>query len=159
MTASETDRAWELMKKISICMLTTWDGSALRSRPMAAHVSREENCVYFLTDVMRQKDDQIREYPQVSMAFSEPGSQKYISAAAHAVASNDREKIKELFATPAKAWWNSVDHPNIRVLKVTPIDAEYWDGPGAVVNYVKMAVAAVTRSQPDFVESKKASLA
>ena len=33
-----------------------------------------------------------------------------------AVVSNDRAKIKELFSTPAKAWWESADDPNIRVL-------------------------------------------
>jgi general stress protein 26 len=159
MTTSETDRAWELMEKIPVCVLTTWDGRALRSRPMRAHVSREENCVYFLTDVTRQKDDQIHEHPQVSMAFTEPGSHKYVSAAAHAVVSNDREKIKELFTTPAKAWWTSADHPNIRVLKVTPIEAEYWDGPGGVVNCVKMAVAAITKSRPDLADNKKVSMA
>ena len=158
MAVNETDRAWELMKKIPICMLTTWDGGALRSRPMGAHVSQDEHCVYFLTDVMRQKDDQIREYPQVSMAFADPSSQKYVAVAARAVVSNDREKIRELFTTPAKAWWNSPDHPNIRVLKVTPVDAEYWDGPGTVVSYVKMAMAAVTGSRPVLGENKRVSM-
>jgi general stress protein 26 len=38
---------------------------------------------------------------------------------------NDREKLKELFAIPAKAWWDSSEDPSIRVLKVTPSFAEY----------------------------------
>lgn len=158
MPTSEIDRAWELMKKIPICMLTTWDGTALRSRPMGAHVSPEENCVYFLTDVMRQKDDQIREYPEVSMAFVDSGGHKYVAVAARAVVSNDRMKIRELFSTPAKAWWSSADHPNIRVLKVTPMDAEYWEGPGTVVSYVKMAVAVMTNSRPELGDNKKVSM-
>lgn len=49
----------------------------------------------------------------------------------------DRAWIKELFSTPAKAWWDSADDPNIRVLKVTPDDAEFWDTPGSVISYVK----------------------
>jgi hypothetical protein len=28
---SDTDRVWELMKKISICMLASWDGEELQA--------------------------------------------------------------------------------------------------------------------------------
>jgi hypothetical protein len=35
---SDTDRVWELMKKIGICMLASWDGQELQARPMAAYV-------------------------------------------------------------------------------------------------------------------------
>jgi general stress protein 26 len=75
-----------------------------------------------------------------------------------AVVLNDRAKIKELFSTPAKAWWESADDPNIRVLKVTPDDAEYWDSPGTIVSYVKMAAAAVTGTRPDIGENRKISM-
>lgn len=62
---------------------------------------------------------------------------------------NDREKIRDLWATPAKAWWDSADDPTIRILKVTPSSAEYWDSPASVISYIKMAAAAVTSSNPD----------
>ena len=32
--ADDIDRVWELMKKISICMLASWDGHELHARPM-----------------------------------------------------------------------------------------------------------------------------
>jgi Pyridoxamine 5'-phosphate oxidase like len=59
---------------------------------------------------------------------------------------------------PAKAWWNSPDDPNIRVLKVTPIDAQYWDAPGSTVAYVKMAAAALTGSRPSMGENRKVTM-
>ena len=31
--ASDVDRVWELMERISVCMLTTHDGERVRSRP------------------------------------------------------------------------------------------------------------------------------
>ncbi|MDE1995342.1 MAG: pyridoxamine 5'-phosphate oxidase family protein, partial [Rhizobiaceae bacterium] len=57
-------------------------------------------------------------------------------------------KIRDLWATPAKACWDNADDPSIRVLKVTPSFAEYWDSPGTVMSYIKMAAAAVTHTRP-----------
>ena len=44
---SDTERVWELMKKIGICMLASWDGKELQARPMGAYVRPEENAVFF----------------------------------------------------------------------------------------------------------------
>ena len=118
--AHDTDRVWELMKKIGFAMLVTRDGETLRGRPMSAFCERENNTIYFLTDVRRHKDDEIARNPDVNLSFADVSSQKYVSLTGTAVVSNDRAKIKELFSTPAKAWWHSADDPDIRVLKITP---------------------------------------
>jgi general stress protein 26 len=156
--ARDAERAWELMKKIGFAMLVTRDGDKLRARPMSAHLERENNAIYFLTDARRHKDDEIARNPGINLSFADASAQKYVSLTGTAVVSNDRAKIKELFSTPAKAWWDSAEDPNIRVLKITPDDAEYWDSPGTVVSYVKMAAAAVTGTRPDLGENRKVSL-
>ncbi len=156
--ADQADRVWALMEKIAICMLTTRDGEQIRSRPMGAYVRRDENTVYFLTDVRRHKDDEILKFPHVCLAFADASGQKYVSLAGRAAVSNDRGKIRELFSTPAKAWWESAEDPNIRVLKVTPNDAEYWDSPGTVVSTIKMAAAAATGTRPDLGENRKVAM-
>ena len=50
------------------------------------------------------------------------------------------------------------EDPNIRVLKITPDDAEFWDSPGSVISYVKMAAAAVTGTRPDLGDNRKVSM-
>jgi len=157
-TAGDTDRVWDLMKKIGFAMLVTRDGDRLRSRPMSAYLEREENAIYFLTDARRHKDEEIARDPNVNLSFADAGSQKYVSLTGHAVVSNDRARIRELFSTPAKAWWASAEDPNIRVLKITPDDAEFWDSPGSVISYVKMAAAAVTGTRPDLGDNRKVSM-
>ena len=152
------DRAWELMRKIGFAMLVTRDGDKLRARPMSAFVERDEGAIYFLTDARRHKDEEIARNPSVNLSFADAGSQKYVSVTGMAVVSNDRVKIGELFSTPAKAWWDSADDPNIRVLKVTPDDAEFWDSPGSVISYVKMAAAAVTGRRPDLGDNRKVAM-
>ena len=152
------DHAWELMKKIGFAMLVTRDGEKLRARPMSAYIERDENAIYFLTDARRHKDEEIAKSPSVNLSFADAGSQKYVSVTGTAVVNNDRDKIRELFSTSAKAWWNSADDPNIRVLKVIPDDAEFWDSPGAVISYVKMAVSAMTGTRPDIGDNRKVAM-
>jgi general stress protein 26 len=157
-TTGDTGRVWELMKKIGFAMLVTRDGDKLRARPMSAYLERDENAIYFLTDARRHKDEAIARDPNVNLSFADPGSQKYVSVTGTAAVSNDRARIKQLFSTPAKAWWDSPDDPNIRVLKITPDDAEFWDAPGYIISYVKMAAAAVTGRRSDLGDNRKVAM-
>ena len=156
--ARDTDRAWELMKKIGFAMLVTRDGEKLRGRPMSAYLDRDANSIFFLSDVRRHKDDEIAANPNVNLSFADASDQKYVSVSGTATVSNDRAKIKELFTTTAKAWWDSAEDPNIRVLKFTPDEAEFWDSPGTVISYVKMAAAAVTGTRPDIGTNRKVAI-
>ena len=156
--ARDAERAWELMEKIGFAMLVTRDGDRLRARPMSAYLERDSNAIYFLTDARRHKDDEIAKNPSINLSFADAGDQKYVSLTGTAVVSNDRAKIKQLFSTPAKAWWPSADDPNIRVLKITPDDAEFWDSPGTVISYVKMAAAAMTGTRPEIGDNRKVAM-
>jgi general stress protein 26 len=157
-TANDIERVWDLMKKIGFAMLVTRDGDKLRARPMSAYLDRDNNAVLFLTDARRHKDEEIARDPHVNLSFADAGSQKYVSLTGIAAISNDRARIKQLFSTPAKAWWDSAEDPNIRILTVTPDDAEFWDSPGSVISYVKMAAAAVTGTRPDLGDNRKVAL-
>jgi general stress protein 26 len=156
MAGSDSDRVWELMEKISICMLTTHDGDKLRSRLMAAFVRRDEDAIYFLGDASDHKDEEIDRNRNVGLAFAD--GQKFVSVTGHASVSHDRTKIKELWGPSAKAWWDSPDDPNIRLLTVRPDDAEFWDGPGKIVGTIKMMTAAATNSRPNYGENRKVTM-
>lgn len=160
MANTEDDHAkvWDLAEKIGFCMLTTRVAGDLRARPMAAYCERIENAVYFLTDVASHKDDEIARHPDVCLAFADSKGQKYVSVSGTAEILNDRDRIHDLWATPAKAWWDSADDPSIRVLKVTPGFAEYWDSPGTVISYVKMAAAAIGHGRPKMGETAKVEM-
>ncbi|MBK8906733.1 MAG: pyridoxamine 5'-phosphate oxidase family protein [Rhodospirillales bacterium] len=51
-----------------------------------------------------------------------------------------------------------MDDPAIRVLKITPKDAQYWDSLGTAVSYIKMLTAAVSNSRPAVGEHAKTDL-
>ena len=156
MPASDVDRVWELMARISICMLTTHDGARIRSRPMAAFVRRNDDAVYFLTDALDHKDEEIGDNPNVGLGFAD--GQKFVSVSGHAAISRDTSKIRELWGPSAKAWWDSPDNPNIRLLTVTPDEAEFWEGPGKIIGAIKMVSAAATSTRPNYGENRKVAM-
>ena len=159
LTADEArDRVWELAKKINICMLVTWDGEHQRARPLAANVDRDEHAVYFLTDVSGMKDDQIEQFPKVTLAFADTSGNKYVSITGDAAVTNDRAKIAELWTPDNKAFWDSKDDPAIRLITVKPEDAEVWDSPGMIVSTVKMLAAAVTGAKVELGNNRKVTM-
>ena len=153
---SDTDRVWELMDRISTCMLTTHDGDHIRSRPMTAFVRRDEDAVYFFGDAHQHKDAEIERNPNVGLAFAD--GRKFVSVTGHASVSQNKAKIKELWSPAVQAWWDSPDDPNIRLLTVTPDDAEFWDGPGKIIGTIKMIAATATRSRPNYGENRKVAM-
>ena len=90
------EHVWDLMESVRFCMLSTWNGTKLRSRPMGAFVQRQEGVIYFFTDVRAHKDEEIREFPKVCLAFAETGGQKYVSVSGVAEINSDREIVKKL---------------------------------------------------------------
>nr|WP_295889028.1 pyridoxamine 5'-phosphate oxidase family protein [uncultured Devosia sp.] len=162
MTGKEHDdhveRIWELAKRIGIAMFVTWDGKEQRARPLAASVEKDEGAIYFLTDVNGEKDQQIAEFPHVSVSFADHKHSKFVALSGKASVSNDRAKIKELWNPFAKAWWDSPEDPAIRVIKVVPQDAELWDSPGRIVTTISMLAAAVTGRAPKIGENAKVVL-
>lgn len=149
---------WDMMQEIGMCMLASRDGQEIRSRPMAAHVDRDERMVYFLTDAASHKDEEISANPAVCLAFADPKGNDYVSVSGHAAVSNDRAKIRDLFSTPAKAWWDDAEDPQIRVLKVQPNEAQYWDGPGRVMAFARMLMAAASDTRPELGDNAKVRL-
>jgi general stress protein 26 len=149
MTPDEVaDRVWELAKSIDFCMFVTWDGEHQQSRPLSSRVEREEHAIYFLVSDESSKNWQLERYPGVNLGFADTGALMFVSIAGHAEISNDRAKIKELWSTFDKAWWDDETDPDIRLLTVTPETAELWDSPNKAIALSAMLVSAVTGAKP-----------
>lgn len=145
---NEVERVWDLVENIRFCMLATNDGDSIRSRPMTAHAER--------ADLKDHKNLDV--FANVCLAFADSGNMNYVSISGAGNLSNDREKINELWSAPYKTFLDGPDDPDIRVLAITPRDAQYWDGPGKSVSYAKMLVAAVSDAKPDLGDHGKVTL-
>ena len=77
----------------------------------------------------------------ICLALADNRSQKYVSITGHAELIDDRNRIREVWSIYDKAFWPDKDDPRIRVLRVTPESAEFWEGAGTVVTAVKLVAA------------------
>lgn len=152
------DRLWELAEKIDICMLTTWTGDEQHSRPMSARPRRQENAIYFLTDVSGEKNAEIEAFPIISLAWADNGNYRYAVVSGRAKLTDDRAKIAELWSKMDEAWWEGKDDPTIRLLTVTPERGEIWDSPNALVTGAKMLMAVVTGGTPKLGDNAEAKM-
>jgi general stress protein 26 len=147
MPDQNTDHIWDLMEEVRFCMRANWNGSEIHA-PIGAFVRREEDAIYFFTDVRAHKDDEIEKFPQVCLAFADPSGQKYVSLSGRVENTADRSKIRELWAIPAQAWWKDPGNPNLRLIKVTPEEAEFWDAPGNLLSGIRVAFALLRGTHP-----------
>jgi general stress protein 26 len=155
--AADIDHVWKLIDAIPIAMVVTHggEGQNLRARPMAVRSARAEGAIYFLTDADTPKADEIRRNQSVCLALSDNKKQKYVSITGHAEMLDDRERVKKYWSLYDKAFWPDKDDPRIRVLRVTPESAEFWEGSGTIVTAVKLAAAIASRERVNLGDSEK----
>ena len=154
---SDIDRVWEIAEKIKICMLTTHAAGRMRCRPMHAIADRAADCLWFVTDDRGAKDNEIGAAPDVCLAFADIDDNTYLSVTGTAAMIRDPAKAEELWSTEAQAWWpHGPRDPAVRVLRVVPDQAEYWDTRGnSITVALKLMAARMTGKQPDLGDNKK----
>jgi general stress protein 26 len=160
MSETDLDRVWDIMEDISVCMVTTHAGGRMRSRPMHAIPDRDDNAIYFITDTRGAKDDEIAAAPEVCLAFADIGDNTYLSVTGTAATVRDPAKAEELWSTEAQAWWpRGPRDPAVRVLRVVPEQAEYWDTRGnSVTVALKLVAARMTGREPDLGTNRKVNV-
>ena len=155
-----SERIWALMHDIGVCMVVTHsgDGDGLRARPMAARAEIEDNAIYFLTDAGAPKDREIKHNSNVCLAFADVKGNAFVSVAGAAEVISDPALAERIWSPADKAYFKGPNDPAIRVIRVTPDQGEFWDGPGTVVSTVKMIAAAATGSRPHLGENRKVAM-
>jgi general stress protein 26 len=155
--AADIDRVWTLIKEIPVAMVVTRDanGESLRARPMAARPALEEGAIYFLTDVDSPKAGEIQRDDMICLALADHKSKKYLSISGHAEIIDDRDRIKQIWSIFDRAFWPDESDPRIRILRVTPESAEFWEGAGAVVTAVKLATATLSGARMNLGANQK----
>jgi general stress protein 26 len=157
MTSQDSEHVWRMAEKIGTCMLVTSSGAGMRARPMRALPDRDAGCFWFVTDQRGAKDDEIKIRAEVCLAFADAGSSTYLSMTGHAEILHDVAKARALWSNEAQAWWpKGPADPEVRVLRVFPDNAEYWDTRGnSVMVALKLAAARMSGQPPDLGENRK----
>jgi general stress protein 26 len=155
--AGDADRLWALINEIPVAMVVTHDGRGqdMRARPMAAHAAEDEGAIYFLTDVDSPKASEVEGNDTICLAFADNKTRKYVSVTGRAAMVDDKNRIKQIWSIYDKAFWSDENDPRIRLLRVTPESAQFWEGAGTVVTALKLIAASVSGERPHLGKNEK----
>jgi general stress protein 26 len=160
MSGPTESHVWDMIEDIGIGMLTTWTGEQMRARPMAAYPDEGERCIWFMTDARGGKDEEVQFYPNVCVSFARPKSNDYLSLSGRAEIVSDRNTVEELWNAYAETFWpDGPGDPNIVLIRVEPVSAEYWEGrSNMLATAFALARARISGEKPDLGENKKVSM-
>ncbi len=159
-SSNDHAKLWELIKDTKFGMLTHRHGDGqLHSHPLTTqNKSVDEGAtLYFFIPKDGDVARHVASDPVVNIAYANTSDDSYVSVAGRASLSEDQRKKEELFNPIAKAWFpNGPTDPNLGLLAVQIVEAEYWDvNDSKMVQVFKMLKAAVTGDQPKMGEHKK----
>lgn len=128
-TANDREKLYDLLKDVRIAMLTTLesDGS-LHTRPMANQEADADGDLWFFTEKGSAVETNVRNNPQVSLGFSDPHGDRYVSISGTGTLTDDRATIHEKWNDSLKAWFpGGQEDPSILLLRVNPRRGEFWE--------------------------------
>lgn len=141
----------ELIDKIDIGMLCSDEGHGVHVHavPMSRQEVEDDGTIWLLFSAESTSHANISQNRNVSLLYSDPGSYSFLSIHATADIVRDQARIDKYWNKMMDAWFEKgKDDPAIRLLKVTPVAAHYWDNKtNKLVTMFKVLTSAVT-SQP-----------
>lgn len=150
-----------MAEDIQFCMFCTigYNGQ-ISSRPMTTNEVDEEGNIWFFTNKLSEVSIEADQKNDVCLAYACPSSNDYLSVTGIASIVLDKAKIKELWKSAYKVWFpEGVDDPELALIKVTPVNAEYWDSTSSkMVVLFSMVKAALTGTRYDEGEHGKLKL-
>lgn len=146
------ERLKELVEEIDFTMLTTQDVAGnLVSRPMSTRQMDDAGDIWFFTADDTKKVDEVEADHDVGLAYLDAKGMRFVSVAGSARVVHDRAKMEELYSPSLDIWFeDGLDTPHIALLRVTPVECEYWEpAQGKVAMAAGMLKALVTKDTPD----------
>ncbi len=149
--AAKIEKLKSLVENIRFCMMTTVDTKGdLHSRPMSFLEWSEDGTLLFFTSVKSSAIREAKMQPTVNLNFCEPSKNVYVSLLGETRILNDQSLKKRLFSPIMRNWFPAgPEDPNLRLLSIMPIQAEYWDGLSGLALLLSMAKSRITdKPQP-----------
>ena len=147
-----------LVKDITFCMFCTKvTGMPFQTRPMATTDVDDEGNLWFFSGKDSNKNYEVKTDDHVQLIYAKGSNSHFLSISGKAKIIADRKKIDELWNPLVKAWFpGGKDDPDLRLIKVIPDEAYYWDtAHGKMVSLLKIVTSAVTgNTKDDGVEGK-----
>lgn len=153
MTQSPTTHLQQLREavgKLHLAMLTTvTEDGLLVSKPMHLLELDAQGQFWFYCSAPDPLDDSVNPDQRANLAFSDESSSRFVSVSCRSELVRDRARIHALWSGMAKPWFPAgPDSPELACLKLVPLQAELWDGPGNGLSKALAVAASVISGKP-----------
>ena len=157
----QTERFWDILEGMQVCMVTTQDGGVMRSRPMAPYISRLERTIRFVTDNDSAKICELQQDRDIALSFADTDRMLFASVSGTASVSRDRARIREMWGPYCEVFFGSdPDTADVAIIDVAATQAEYWDNDkGKLALAFEMTRAYFLDDGPNLGENAKLNLA
>lgn len=143
----------ELVDGIDIGMLSTFKNNTdyPHTIPMSRQEVDDEGNIWFLFSADSETFNQLQENNKVSLAYAHVGNYQFLSINGIAEISEDKARVEKYWNSFMEAWFEKgKDDANIRILKVVPHEAHYWDNKtNKLMTLLKVATSAITGQKSD----------
>jgi general stress protein 26 len=153
---------WELIKDIKFGMLThKHPNGMLHAHPLTTQNKSLDagEPLYFFVSKKSELGQRIQADGNVCVSYGDLKEDRWVSVSGRATVSEDMAVKKKLFNALTKAWFpGGVEDPDLELIAVEVLHAEYWDiKESKTVQLVKIAAAAVTGNRPEMGEHRESS--
>jgi general stress protein 26 len=143
----------ELIDKSGSCFFVTSTNlnNSHKSRPMSVQKTDKAGNIWFLSVKDSMKNLEIAADTDVTLYFQGSSYSDFLELNGHAVITDDRAKIEELWDPTVKAWFTEgKDDPRISVIQFIPNSGYYWDNKhGNTVAGIKVLISAISGKTMD----------
>lgn len=150
-TDEAREQLFERLKKTPVAMVATTGGDGVRLRPLTTQKAEKPGVLWFFIPIDGGVAAEVREQPEVILSYAEPGDNAYVALQGRASVVRDVARQKELWSPIAGAWFTEgPTDPRLALLRVDLERGEAWESTeGKVLEFLRMAKAAVTRTPPE----------
>lgn len=147
------DKLKQLAEKTDIGMLCTHFSISdyLHAVPMSTQEVDETGDIWFLFSSESETCKHLLLDNAVSLLYSDVRNYNFLSINGTAEVSADKSRIEKYWNKMMDGWFEKgKEDPAIRVLRVTPAEAHYWDNKtNKLVTFLKVAASAIAGEKPD----------
>lgn len=142
-----------MVNDIDIGMLCTYSPSSqfVHAVPMSRQEVDDEGTIWFLFSSESESYKNLQLDQHVSLLYSDVKGYNFLNINGRATISQDQARIDKYWNKFVEAWFEKGrEDPAIRILKVVPEDAHYWDNKSnKLVTFFKLATSAITGEKMD----------
>jgi len=143
----------QLVDDIDMGMLSTFpEGQTYpHAVPMSRQEIDEEGNIWYLFSSESETHAHLMHDPKVTITFAHVGNYQFLSVNGKAEVSRDQHRIEKYWNKFVEVWFDKgKQDPRIRVMKVTPEEAHYWDNKtNKLMTLLKVASSAITGQKMD----------